>query len=116
MSEKIADNAMMLLAPDRPVRRVTFKAAKGGDSVAAVARRYGVSADQVAQWNAVAIGARVPAGPDDPGDAVGAGQGRRKTAAAPAHARAAPSTRATASKPNAKPSAKVAVTKPAAKL
>ena len=109
VSEKIADNAIMLLAPDRPVRRVTFKAAKGGDSVAAVARRHGVSVDQVAQWNAVTIG-----GVFRPGQTILV----MKPAQAKSTARktAASSTRATASKPNAKPSAKVAVTRPAAKL
>jgi membrane-bound lytic murein transglycosylase D len=109
VSEKIADNAIMLLAPDRPVRRVTFKAAKGGDSVAAVARRHGVSVDQVAQWNAVTIG-----GVFRPGQTILV----MKPAQAKSTARktAASSTRATASKPNTKPSAKVAVTKPAAKL
>ncbi len=51
VSEAIADNAMMALAPDMPQhRRKSFKAGKK-DTVAAVARRYGVSAKQVAQWN-----------------------------------------------------------------
>jgi len=59
VSGQIADNAMMLLAPDRPPgRRVSFKAGKKGDSVAAVARRNGVSAEQVAQWNGVRADAR----------------------------------------------------------
>jgi membrane-bound lytic murein transglycosylase D len=115
--EQIADNAMMLLASDRPMRRVRFKAAKGGDSVAAVARRYGVSAEQVAQWNAVATGAAFR-----PGQTIvvmqsapAKGTTRKKAAPTPRTA-AAPSTRATASKPAAKPSAKVAATKPASKL
>jgi membrane-bound lytic murein transglycosylase D len=91
------------------MRRVTFKAAKGGDSVAAVARRHGVSVDQVAQWNAVAVGAVFR-----PGQTILV----MKSAQAKSTVRktAAPSTRATASRPSAKPSAKVAVTKPAAKL
>ena len=46
--------AMLALAPDAPaLRRVAFAAGKQGDSVAAVAQRYGVSAAQVAQWNDV---------------------------------------------------------------
>jgi membrane-bound lytic murein transglycosylase D len=50
----IADNAAMLLSPEQPpLRRVAFKAGPKGDSVAAVARRYRVSAAQVAQWNGV---------------------------------------------------------------
>jgi membrane-bound lytic murein transglycosylase D len=61
--EKIADNAVMALAPDAPPAiRVSFKAGKNGDSVAAVARRYHVSADHVAQWNSVAPGGSFRAG------------------------------------------------------
>jgi membrane-bound lytic murein transglycosylase D len=52
VSEHLADSAVMRLSPDRPpLRRVTFKAGRGGDSVAAVAKRYRVSAALVAQWN-----------------------------------------------------------------
>ena len=51
VSEALADNAMMALAPDLPPRRrVSFKAGKR-DSVVSVAKRYRVSAHQVAQWN-----------------------------------------------------------------
>jgi membrane-bound lytic murein transglycosylase D len=51
VSGALADNAMMALAPDvPPMRRVSFKAGKR-DSVASVAKRYRVSAQQVAQWN-----------------------------------------------------------------
>lgn len=58
VAEHIADNAMIAFAPDAPpARRVAFKAGKQGDSVAAVARRYRVSAAQVAQWNDVSPGA-----------------------------------------------------------
>ncbi len=59
----IADNAMLALAPDRPpFRRVSFKAGKQGDSVAAVAKRYSVSPALVAQWNDTAAGARFKPG------------------------------------------------------
>jgi len=52
VTEHIADHAMLALAPDRPpVQRISFKAGKKGDSVAAIAKRYKVSATQVAQWN-----------------------------------------------------------------
>ena len=52
VAEHIADNAMLALAPDLPpLRRVSFKAGKKGDSVAAVAKRYRVSPAMVAQWN-----------------------------------------------------------------
>jgi membrane-bound lytic murein transglycosylase D len=61
--EQIADHATMALAPDGPaLRRVAFRAGKKGDSVAAVARRYRVAADQVAQWNQTAPSARFAAG------------------------------------------------------
>ena len=52
VAEHIADNAMLALAPDMPpLRRVSFKAGKKGDSVPAVALRYRVSPAMVAQWN-----------------------------------------------------------------
>lgn len=55
VSEHVADNGTMQLAPDLPPqRRVAFKAGKRGTTVAAVARRYKVSPAQVAEWNDVA--------------------------------------------------------------
>ncbi len=61
--EKVADNATIALAPEQsPQRRVTVKAGRKGETVAAVARRYGVSATQVAQWNKVTPGATFKAG------------------------------------------------------
>ena len=63
VSEKLAESASMALAPDGTgVRRVAFRAGKRGDSVAAVARRYRVSAAQVAQWNEVGANAQFAAG------------------------------------------------------
>jgi membrane-bound lytic murein transglycosylase D len=63
VDEHIADNAMIAFAPDGPqARRLTLKAGRRGDSVAAVARRYRVSAQQVAAWNGVQAGARFRAG------------------------------------------------------
>jgi len=59
VAEHIAHNAVMRLAPERPPqRRVMVKAGAKGDSVATVAKRYRVSASQVAQWNKVGITAR----------------------------------------------------------
>ena len=53
VSSEIADNATMSLAPDAPpLRRMWLKAGRT-DSVASVARRYRVSALQVAEWNHV---------------------------------------------------------------
>jgi membrane-bound lytic murein transglycosylase D len=52
--EKVADNATMMLAPEAPTqRRLSVKVGKRGESVASVARRYRVSAEQVALWNKV---------------------------------------------------------------
>ena len=58
VSERIADNAMMSLAPDGPAkRRLVLKAGKR-ETVASVARRYRVQRAQVAQWNDVSTSAR----------------------------------------------------------
>jgi len=58
VSESVADNAMMALAPDLPpMRRLVLKAGKR-DTVASVARRYKVSTSQVAQWNKVGASAK----------------------------------------------------------
>ncbi len=63
VSPQVADHAMLALAPDLPpLRKVTFRAGKKGDTVAAVASRYKVSAAQVAQWNGVAASARFAPG------------------------------------------------------
>jgi membrane-bound lytic murein transglycosylase D len=52
VAEDVADNAMLALAPDLPpLRRVSMRAGRKGESVASVARRYRVSASQVALWN-----------------------------------------------------------------
>ncbi|MFG6448371.1 transglycosylase SLT domain-containing protein [Roseateles sp. BYS180W] len=51
VSEHMADNASMALAPvTPPLRRVTVKA-RSGDTVARLAKRYRLDDDQVAQWN-----------------------------------------------------------------
>ena len=58
VSEHIADNAMIALAPDAPpLRKRDAAAPASSDSVASVAKRYRVSAAQVAQWNDVGTGA-----------------------------------------------------------
>lgn len=54
VSGAVADNAMMALAPDLPpLKRLTLKAGKR-DTVASIAKRYRVTAQQVAQWNKMA--------------------------------------------------------------
>jgi membrane-bound lytic murein transglycosylase D len=63
VAEHIADHGLLALTPEgRPTRKLRFKAGRKGDSVAAVARRYRVSAAQVAQWNGVSQKARFKAG------------------------------------------------------
>jgi len=62
VSERLADTASLNLAPDAPaLRRVSLKAGKA-DTVASVAARYKVRAEQVAQWNRVGSGARFKPG------------------------------------------------------
>jgi membrane-bound lytic murein transglycosylase D len=63
VSERLADTARLSLVSDGPaLRRVALKVGKRGDSIAAVAKRYAVSAQQVAQWNNLSAGARLAAG------------------------------------------------------
>lgn len=62
VSERLADTAALNLAPDAPaLRRLTHKAGKA-DTVASVAARYKVRAEQVAQWNKVGNAARFKPG------------------------------------------------------
>jgi membrane-bound lytic murein transglycosylase D len=97
VSEHIADHGMLALAPEaRAAREVRLKAGRQGDSVAAVARRYRVSAAQVAQWNGVSPQARFKAGQTilvmlapAPARSAKAGHAARKVAkAAPARKKA----------------------------
>jgi membrane-bound lytic murein transglycosylase D len=63
VSEQVAESAAMSLAPDLPpTRRVNVRIARGGESVASVARRMHVSASQVAEWNHVAESGKFGAG------------------------------------------------------
>ncbi len=63
VAEHIADHATLALAPDvPPLKRVSFKAGRKGDTVASIARRYRVRPEQVAQWNATSAGARFKPG------------------------------------------------------
>ena len=109
VSEHLADNATIALAPDLPpMRKVTLRAGKKGESVAAVARRYKTTPAQVAQWNKVSPGGQFKAGSTI---VVYVPQG-------PARGRAvaAKSTgRAVAAKPAGRASAKAAPTRSAAK-
>ena len=63
VAEHLADHANLQLTPEgRPLRKLAFKAGKNGDTVAAVAKRYRVSADQVVQWNPQAANGKFKAG------------------------------------------------------
>lgn len=59
--EHIVDNAQLNLQPEVVLRRITVRARKG-DTLASVARRYGSSASQLANWNALPTNARLKAG------------------------------------------------------
>jgi membrane-bound lytic murein transglycosylase D len=106
VSLHVADNAMMAFAPEAAAqRRLTLKAGRR-DSVASVARRYRVSAAQVAHWNGVSAGSSFR-----PGEAIivyvsgkasrptiRTTAGPRKTAAKPAPARGGKATAARSTK------------------
>lgn len=85
VSGRVADNAAISLAPEaRPLRRVSFKAGRKGDSVAAVAKRYGLNPALVAQWNKVTPTAQFKAGQAVVVMLPAAPPGARAKAAAPA--------------------------------
>jgi membrane-bound lytic murein transglycosylase D len=61
--QQVADHGAIRLAPEpRPPRRVELRAGRQGETVAAVARRHGVSAANVARWNDVSTQARFAPG------------------------------------------------------
>ena len=62
VSEHLADNGTITLAPDgTQLRRVVLRAGRR-ESVASVARRYRVTQESVAQWNLVEVGSGFRAG------------------------------------------------------
>ena len=61
VTSQMADNGQLNLAPEQITRRTTIKAGKK-DSVASIARRYKLSAAQVAEWNGVGAAATFTAG------------------------------------------------------
>lgn len=61
VSEHLAETATLALAAEAQRRTITHRARKG-DTVASVAKRYGVSAKQVAQWNDVGVSAKFAVG------------------------------------------------------
>ena len=65
VSSHLADNGQIAFTPEIVTRRTTVRAAKRGETVAAIARRYKVSAADVADWNDVKTSSRFK-----PGEAV----------------------------------------------
>jgi membrane-bound lytic murein transglycosylase D len=61
VSEFIADNAQLSLAPEVVLRRTVVRARKG-DTLARIADRHRVSVVSVAGWNGLAVNARIKAG------------------------------------------------------
>ena len=59
--EHVADNAQLLLQPEVILKRTTVRARKG-ENVMTLARRYGVSASSVAEWNRISINSPLKAG------------------------------------------------------
>ena len=54
VASHLADNAQMSLAPEIVTRRTTVKARKG-ETVTSLAKRYGLSAAHVAEWNSTGV-------------------------------------------------------------
>ncbi|MBT9549652.1 MAG: transglycosylase SLT domain-containing protein [Hydrogenophaga sp.] len=61
VSEFVADNAQLSLAPDIILKRSTVRARKG-DNLARLAQRYGVSAASAAGWNRMSVNERLKTG------------------------------------------------------
>ena len=54
VTSQVADNAQMSLAPEIVTRRTTVKARKG-ETVASIAKRYGLNSVSVAEWNGTSV-------------------------------------------------------------
>jgi membrane-bound lytic murein transglycosylase D len=61
VSEFVADNAQLSLAPEVVLRRTVVRARKG-DTLARVAQRYRVSTVSVAGWNGLSVNAKLKSG------------------------------------------------------
>jgi membrane-bound lytic murein transglycosylase D len=108
VASHVADNAAIMLTPEaRPVRRVAFRAGRKGETVAAVARRYGLAPAAVAGWNKVSLTGQFKAGQTVVvmlPDANARQADNRRQATSPARAPTRPSA-ATATAPNSAKSA-----------
>ena len=95
----VADNATLALTPERaPLRKLSFMAGAKGDSVVAVAKRYRVSAEQVALWNNTSAAAHFK-----PGQAVVVMVANKSKSGSTAAASSRQKTQAAAPKRLAKP-------------
>ena len=54
VTSHVADNAQVSLAPELVTRRATIKARKG-ETVASIAKRYGLNSVDVAEWNSIGV-------------------------------------------------------------
>ncbi len=61
VSEQVAENGFLNLQPEVVLKRTAVRARKG-DSIAQLARRYGVSPAKVAEWNQLSLNARLKPG------------------------------------------------------
>ena len=61
VTERIADNAQLSLAPEVVLRRVSIKARKG-DTLASLGARHGVTATNLASWNKLPVTAALKPG------------------------------------------------------
>ena len=61
VSEKLADNGQLNLAPEQVLRKQVVKARKG-ETMASLAKRYKVSVEQVADWNKLALNSSLKPG------------------------------------------------------
>ncbi|MCW5322304.1 LysM peptidoglycan-binding domain-containing protein [Verminephrobacter aporrectodeae subsp. tuberculatae] len=93
VSLHLADNGQIALTPEIVTRRTTVRAGKG-ETVAGIARRYALSAANVANWNGMRASAALKAGQSvvlylpvrsaQAGSASRTSAGKRKAATAPA--------------------------------
>ncbi len=104
VAERTADSAMIALAPEAlPPRRLQVKLGKKGESVAAMARRHGMTATQLAAANGVVASAAFK-----PGQLVTVLVPQRKSVRSSRVASARPAVRAAAPR-SARPAARVRV-------
>jgi membrane-bound lytic murein transglycosylase D len=61
VTERIADNGQLALAPEMVLRKMQYRAGKR-DNVNTVAHRYGVPPAKVAEWNRVSMKANFKPG------------------------------------------------------